>query len=83
MIISKRRSRTSSKYIYYALQLYFSGYHFEKHRKGYLNLSQGTTFPFGIGFSATNQRRYSKGDANYLNIIDETLITVGNQYAWL
>jgi len=68
MIMSKRRSRTSSKYIYYAVQLYFSGYHFEKHHKGYPNLSKETTFPFGIGFSATSQRRYySKQDANHLN----------------
>jgi transposase-like protein len=64
----------------------FQVYRFEIHRKGYLNLSQGTTFPFGIGFSATSQRRYSKRDANYLNlfIIDETLIKVGNDYyVWL
>jgi len=63
----------------------FQVYRFEKHRKGYLNLSQGTTFPFGIGFNATNQRRYFKPGANYLNlfIIDETLIKMGNDYVWL
>src|SRR2546421_10199493 len=64
----------------------FQVYRFEKHHKGYLSLSQGTTFPFGIGFSATNQRRYySKPDVNKLSefIIDETLIKVGNGYVWL
>ena len=49
--------------------VYFQVYRFEKHRKGcYLNLSQGITFPFEIGFSTTSQRRYSKRDENYLNL---------------
>jgi hypothetical protein len=86
MIMSKIRSRTSSKYIYYALQLYFSGLSL---RKTSQRLSQFITrkhVPFGIGFSATNQRRYySKPDVNKLSefIIDETLIKVGNGYGLL
>jgi hypothetical protein len=36
--MSKRRSRTSSKYIYYVLQYTFQVYCFEKHRKGFLNV---------------------------------------------
>jgi putative transposase len=86
MIMSRIRSRTSSKYIYYTLQLYFSGLSL---RKTSQRLSQFITrnhVSFGIGFSATNQRRYySKPDVNKLSefIIDETLIKVGNDYMYV
>jgi len=69
MVIFKR-NRTPSKYIYYAVQLYFSGYHFEKHHKGYPNLSKETTFPFGIGFSSitTSHKSYSIGKGEFMNL---------------
>jgi putative transposase len=86
MAILKGRSRTSSKYVYYILQLYFfQVYHFEKHHKGYLNLSKETMFQFGTGSSATKPRKiYCKQTRCKLSkfIIDETLIKVGSDYVW-
>jgi hypothetical protein len=58
MAISRERGRTSSKYVYYTLQLTFQPYHFEKHHKGYLNSSKESMFPFGIGSSVTSGKRY-------------------------
>jgi len=52
MVISKRRSRTTTKYIYYALQLHFSGLSLRKTAQRLPNLSKESMFPFGIGFSA-------------------------------
>jgi putative transposase len=85
MSTSKERSRTSSKYVYYALQLYFSGLSLEEHHKGYLDLLKETMLPFGTGSSATSQRRYCKQKRCKLSesIIDETLIKVGSDYVWL
>jgi hypothetical protein len=52
-------SKISSKYTYSALQLYFFQiYHFEKHHKGYINLSKEIMSLLGIGFNDTSQRGY-------------------------
>lgn len=84
----RRRSRTSSKYIYYALQLYFTFqvYSFEKHHKGYLNLSQGIIWNWIQRYKPKKILLLFKPDTNYLNLIGhETLIKVGNgyYYVWL
>jgi putative transposase len=84
MIMSKIRSRTSSKYIYYALQLYFSGLSL---RKTSQRLSQFITRNH---VSIRNwTQRYKPGKMFQTGckpsefIIDETLIKVGNEYVWL
>jgi transposase-like protein len=63
----------------------FQAYHFEKHHKGYLNLSKEIMFQFGTGFSVTSRGRYCKQTRCKLSefIIDETLIRVGSDYVWL
>ena len=61
-------------YVYYALQLYFSGLSLREHHKGYFNLSRETTFPFGTGSSVTTRERYCNRDAKLSEFIkDETV----------
>ena len=64
-------------FITYYTYTFFQVYHFEKHHKGYLNLSKETMFLFGTGSSDTSQGKYCKRDANYLNL---SLIKVGSDY---
>ena len=81
-----KRSRTSSKYIYYALQLYFSGLSLRKtsERLSTTFIRRKTMFLFGTGFNDINQRGYFKRNPKYPNsVIDETLIKAGNEYVWL
>jgi putative transposase len=80
-----KRSRTSSKYIYYALQLYFSGLSFRKTSE---RLS--TTFIRRNHVSIWNwiqrykpKRIFQKKSKVSEFIIDETLIKAGNEYVWL
>ena len=80
-----KRSRTSSKYIYYALQLYFSGLSLRKTSE---RLS--TTFIRRNHVSIWNwiqrykpKRIFQKKSKVSEFIIDETLIKAGNEYVWL
>jgi len=68
MVIFKR-SRTPSKYVYYALHLYFSGLSLRKASHNiYLPLLKEIMFPYGIGFSSTDQKKYFKRrESEYLN----------------
>jgi hypothetical protein len=81
MMMSKRRSRTSPKRDFYALH-YFQVYCFEKHRKGCLNLSQGITFPFGIGLAQQAKEDVPNEIQLAEFIIDETL-KVENDYYYV
>ena len=47
MAISKEIRGTTSKYVYYALQLYFSGISLQKASQRLLKLSRETMFRFG------------------------------------
>jgi putative transposase len=80
-----KRSRTSSKYIYYALQLYFSGLSLRKTSE---RLS--TTFIRRNHVSIWNwiqrykpKRIFQKKSKVSEFIIDETLIKAGNEFVWL
>ena len=81
MSTSKKDRPLESMYItHYSYT--FQVYHFEKHHKGYLDLSRETIFPFGTGSSDTSQGKYCKQTRCKLSefIIDETLIKVGSDY---
>src|SRR6476469_3657434 len=84
MIMSKIRSRTSSKYIYYALQLYFSGLSL---RKTSQRLSQFITRNHVSIWNWIQRYKPKKIFQTRCKlsefIIDETLIKVGNDYVWL
>ena len=80
-----KRNRTSSKYIYYALQLYFSGLSLRKTSE---RLS--TTFIRRNHVSIWNwiqrykpKRIFQKKSKVSEFIIDETLIKAGNEFVWL
>jgi putative transposase len=86
MVRFKRSNRTSSKYIYYALQLYFSGLSL---RKTSQRLST-TTFIRRNHVSIWNwiqrykpKRIFQKKSKVSEFIIDETLIKAGKEYVWL
>jgi hypothetical protein len=53
--------RASSKYIYYALQLYSSGLSVRETSKDYYHLSKEIMYLFGIGFSTSQGGRCYKG----------------------
>ena len=89
MVRFKRSNRTSSKYIYYALQLYFSGLSLRKtserlsttfiRRRNHVsiwNWIQQQYKPKRIF-----QKRRKKVSSEF--IIDKTLIKAGNEYVWL
>ena len=80
-----KRSRTSSKYIYYALQLYFSGLSLRKTSERLSN-----TFIRRNHVSIWNwiqrykpKRIFQKKSKVSEFIIDETLIKAGNEFVWL
>ena len=81
MVIFKERSRTSSKYIYYALQSYSSGLSLRKtsERLTVVPYQKKSCLLSGIGFNDTNQRGYFRLTSTISEfIIDETLIKVGS-----
>ena len=79
-----KRNRTSSKYIYYALHLYFSGLSLRKaseHLFPFIKRNHVSVWNWIQRFKPKkilqNKRKVSEF------IIDETLLKVGNQYVWL
>jgi hypothetical protein len=61
----------------------FQVYRFEKHLKGYLNLSQGTTFHLELDSTLQTKEDISNQVQLSEFIIDETLIKVGNDWVLL
>jgi putative transposase len=79
-----KRNRTSSKYIYYALHLYFSGLSLRRtseHLFPFIKRNHVSIWNWIQRFKPKkilqNKRKVSEF------IIDETLLKVGNHYAWL
>jgi putative transposase len=79
-----KRNRTSSKYIYYALHLYFSGLSLRRaseHLFPFIKRNHVSVWNWIQRFKPKkilqNKRKVSEF------IIDETLLKVGNQYVWL
>jgi hypothetical protein len=65
-MVKSKRSRTPSKYIYYALYLYFSGLSLRKKRQNiYCHLLKGIMFQYGIGFNVTSQQSYGRREEKY------------------
>jgi len=73
VIVKRRRSRTPSKYIYYALHLYFSGLSSLRKTSQHLSpfLLEEIMFQFGIGFKDKGQKRYFNGkeEVRYQNLL--------------
>jgi DDE domain len=63
----------------------FQVYHFEKHHNIYLPLLKEIMFPYGIGFSSTDQKKIFQKKRIRVSkfIVDETLVKAGNEYIWL
>jgi hypothetical protein len=71
MAILKERSRTASKYVYYALQLYFfSGLSLKNITKAISIYQKKPCFDLELDPALQNQGRYiaNKRDANYQNL---------------
>jgi putative transposase len=78
-----KRNRTFSKYIYYALKLYFSGLFLRKTSEHLSPFIKRNHFLFGTGFSNISQVMYLKRKKVSEFIIDETLLKVSNEFVWL
>jgi len=79
MSASKERTRTSSEYVYYALQLYFSG--LSPRRISIIKRNHVSIWNWIQRYKPTKilQRRCKLSEF----VIDETLIKVGSDYVWL
>jgi putative transposase len=79
-----RRNRTSSKYIFYALHLYISGLSLRKTSKYLSGFVKGNHVSIWnwIQHYKPEKISYTKRRI-YEFIVDETLIKVGGEFAWL
>src|SRR6188472_3943937 len=79
MSASKERTRTSSEYVYYALQLYFSG--LSPRRISIIKRNHVSIWNWIQRYKPTKilQRRCKLSEF----VINETLIKVGSDYVWL
>jgi len=79
-----KRSRTSSKYVYYALHLYFSGLSLRKtseHLSAFIKRNHVSIWNW---IQRYNKPRYLKKRKKVSEfIIDETLLKVRNEFVWL
>lgn len=85
MAISKERSRTSSKYVYYALQLYASGLSLRKTSERLSNVlirrNHVSIWNWIQRYKPQRILQIRRTISEF--IIDETLIKVGSDYVWL
>jgi putative transposase len=83
----ERRRRTSSKYVYYALQLYSSGLSLRKTSERLSNvLIRRNHVSIWNWIQRYKPRGYFSLEGQYLSsefIIDETLIKAGSNFVWL
>ena len=84
MSASKERTRTSSEYVYYALQLYFSGLSLRRTSQRlsqFIKRNHVSIWNWIQRYKPTKilQRRCKLCEF----VIDETLIKVGSDYVWL
>ncbi|MGA6989708.1 MAG: hypothetical protein WBX81_04785 [Nitrososphaeraceae archaeon] len=85
MAISKERSRTSSKYVYYVLQLYASGLSLRKTSERLSNvLIRRNHVSIWKWIQRYKPKRILQTRRTISEfIIDETLIKAGSDYVWL
>jgi putative transposase len=79
-----KRNRTSSKHIYYALHLYFSGLSLRRaseHLFPFIKRNHVSIWNWIQRFKPKKILQNKKKVSEF--IIDETLLKVGNQYVWL
>jgi putative transposase len=84
MSTSKERSRTSSKYVYYALQLYFSGLSLRRTSQRLSRFIKRNHVSIWNWIQRYKPRKILQKRCKLSEfIIDETLIKVGSEYVWL
>jgi putative transposase len=84
MAISRERRRTSSKYVYYALQLYFSGLSLRKASQRLSQFIKRNHVSIWNWIQRYKPRKILQTRCKLSEfIIDETLIKVGSNYVWL
>ena len=84
MSSSKERSRTSSKYVYYALQLYFSGLLLRRTSQRLSQFIKRNHVSIWNWIQRYKPKKLLQKRCKLSEfIIDETLIKVGNDYVWL
>jgi putative transposase len=84
MAISTERRRTSSKYVYYALQLYFSGLSLRKASQRLSQFIKRNHVSIWNWIQRYKPRKILQTRCKLSEfIIDETLIKVGSNYVWL
>ncbi len=85
-MVKSKRSRTPSKYIYYALYLYFSGLSLRKTSEHLLPfVKRNHVFQYGNGFNIIRPKKILQRKRKKVQefIVDETLLKVGSQYVWV
>jgi putative transposase len=78
------RNRTSSKYIFYALHLYFSGLSIRKtsqHLSAFVKRNYVSIWNWIHHYKP--EKMFHRKRTIYEFIVDETLIKVGDEFAWL
>ena len=86
MVKSKKRSRTPSKYIYYALYLYFSGLSLRKtseHLLPFVKRNHVSVWKWIQHYRPKKILQMKRRRKVQEFIVDETLLKVGNQYVWV
>jgi putative transposase len=84
MAISRERRRTSSKYVYYALQLYFSGLSLRKASQRLSQFIKRNHVSIWNWIQRYKPRKILQTRCKLSEfIIDETLIKVGSNHVWL
>ena len=85
MVKSERRSRTPSKYIYYALYLYFSGLSLRKTSEHLLPFVKRNHVSIWKWIQHYRPKKILQMKRRKVQefIVDETLLKVGNQYVWV
>ncbi|MFZ0327727.1 MAG: hypothetical protein WAL66_10555 [Nitrososphaeraceae archaeon] len=84
MAISKERRRTSSKYVYYALQLYFLGLSLRKASQRLSRFIKRNHVSIWNWIQRYKPRKILQTRCKLAEFnIDETLIKVGSDYVWL
>jgi putative transposase len=79
-----KRNRTSSKYIYYALKLYFSGLSLRKtseHLSPFIKRNHVSIWNWIQRYKPSKISQKRKKVSEF--IIDETLLKVRNEFVWL
>ena len=84
-MVKSKRSRTPSKYIYYALYLYFSGLSLRKTSERLLPFVKRNHVSIWNWIQHYRPKKILQRKRRKVQefIVDETLLKVGSQYVWI